>query len=340
MALKDLFSEINTSVRDILAMDFELTKTQSEYVPNHEDPGLTFDRGKTKKAKTIETCVLYADIRNSTMLSKQLPFKEMAKVYSIFTKSVMTIAEFYGGVVRNIIGDRVMVVFPQKNCFENAVDTAIAINTASSKIIAKHCDGITFSCGIGIDYGQKLVVKAGIPKHDPERSNYKNLIWISDSANIASKLTDIANKEIVQKMFRVTYNPINWMRFSGLSGLLARFGGSRLQPNVREPLYFSHQETKEITAEDFADKISMLDSGSYYFSDGDLKQFTKFEKKVKAAPILITEKVFEEYRKLNPQREAISKGWWSTQNVTIKEYTGKVYGANLVFQSTIDQLGI
>ena len=138
-------------------MGFELTKTQSDYVPNHEDPGLTFEAGQTKKAKSIETCVLYADIRNSTMLSKTEPPEQMARLYTAFTKSIMTIAEYHGGVIRNIIGDRVMVLFPQKNCFQNAVDTAISINTVSNKIIDKHFSKIPFKCGIGIDYGEKLV---------------------------------------------------------------------------------------------------------------------------------------------------------------------------------------
>src|SRR5580704_8211466 len=209
MASTDFLSSINNDIKDIIKMDFELTKTQSDYVPSHEDPGLTFEPGRTKKAKTIETCVLYADIRNSTMLSKTNPRKEMAKLYTAFVKSVLTIAEHHGGVIRNIVGDRVMVVFPQKNCFKNAVDTAISISTISSYIIAKHFQSMNFKCGIGIDFGEKLVVKAGIPKQDRERASYKNLIWISDSANIASKLTDVANKEIIKTMFKVIYNPTN-----------------------------------------------------------------------------------------------------------------------------------
>ncbi len=337
MAIKELLIDVNESVKDLVRMDFELVKTQSEYVPNHEDPGLTFEAGKAKRAKTIETCVLYADIRNSTMLSRTKPAKQMARLYTAFTKGVLTVAEYHGGVIRNIIGDRVMVVFPEKNCFQNAIDTAVSINTVASKIINKHFTDIDFKCGVGIDYGEKLVIKAGIPKQDRERANYKNLIWISNSANVASKLTDVANKEIVQKMFRVTYHPLNWRKVSPPQGTSA-FGLLAGNPGntTNEPLYFPTIETKEITAEEFTDRFDMLDSGAYFFYGGKIIRFEKFDKKRTPSPILVTEKVFNEYKRINPDRNEIKKGWWTAQDVPIKEYSGTVYGCDLTWTISDD----
>lgn len=337
MAIKDILLEINSDVKDILKMDFELTKTQSDYVPNHEDPGLTFESGQVKRAKTIETCVLYVDIRNSTILSKSKPKKEMAKLYTAFTKSVLNIAEYHGGVIRNIIGDRVMVIFPEKNCFKTAIDTAISINSVSQKILNKHFSGFDFKCGIGIDYGEKLVIKAGIPKQDKERANYKNLIWISNSANIASKLTDIANKEIVKTMFRITYNPVNInaiLPFPNLGSRIILPVGNRNSTN--EPYYLPNEVTKELSAEEFSNKFDMLESGSLYFSDGKLLRLKKFEKKITSKPILVSEKVFSEYKALNPNNDEFTKGWWTVQDVSIKEYSGKIYGCNLTW--SIDEV--
>jgi class 3 adenylate cyclase len=322
MAIKDLLLEINADVKDILSMGFELTKTQSDYVPNHEDSGLTFESGQTKKAKTIETCVLYADIRNSTVLSQSKPQKEMARLYTAFTKSVMTVAEYHGGVIRNIIGDRVMVIFPQKNCFQSAIDTAISINTVSSNIINKHFNGIDFKCGIGIDFGEKLVIKAGIPKQDKERANYKNLIWISNSANIASKLTDVANKEIIKKMYRITYNPINWSSYM-------RMVPVPINSSTTKELYLSSETTKEISAEEFADKMNIQEGGGYTYFDGRLLSFEKLEKKINSSPILVSSRVFTEYKKLDPNKEEFMQNWWTDQDVFIKEYSEKVYGCNL-----------
>ena len=47
-------------------------------------------------------------------------------------------------------------------------------------------------------------IKTGIIKQGKEASSYKNLIWIGRPANIASRLTDIANKELSETIFRVT----------------------------------------------------------------------------------------------------------------------------------------
>lgn len=331
MAIKDLLIDINSDVKDVLKMDFELTKTQNDYVPNHEDPGLTFETGKAKKAKTIETCVLYVDIRNSTSLSKTKPKQMMARLYTAFTKSVLNIAEYHGGVVRNIIGDRVMVLFPEKNCFVNAIDTAISINTVSANIINKHFSGFNFTCGIGIDYGEKLVIKAGIPKQDKERANYKNLIWISNSANIASKLTDVANKELVKKVIRVTQKPINPKKFIFNGGI--NFGSlsvpSWTNDNPNEPLYLTKIETVDLSPEQFADRITLLESGELFATGGKLISVEKIEKKIKTTPILVSEKVFSEYKKLNPNRDSILKGWWTSQDISLNDYSGEVYGCDL-----------
>lgn len=209
MAIVDLIKEIDGVVVDVLQKEFEVTKSQGHLVPGYEDPALSFERGAKKKAKTISTCVLYADIRNSTTLSHQFSAEKMARLYTAFTKSLLLIAEHHGGVVRNIIGDRVMMVFPQKDCFKNAIEAAASINTVAHKVISKRFPELNFSCGIGIDYGEMLIVKAGIPKQEPERTNYKNLIWIGKPANIASKLTDVANKTVKKVSYKVSYYPYN-----------------------------------------------------------------------------------------------------------------------------------
>ncbi|MCC6753997.1 MAG: adenylate/guanylate cyclase domain-containing protein [Saprospiraceae bacterium] len=319
------------SVKDIIKMGFELTKTQSNNVPNHEDPGLTFESGQIKKGKIIKTCVLYADIRNSTLLSKTHSSEQMARLYTAFTKSMMNIAEYHGGVIRNIIGDRVMIVFPESNCFQNAIDTAVSINTVSSKIINRLFTDIEFKCGIGIDYGEKFVVKAGIPKQDKERANYKNLIWISNSANIASKLTDIANKVMIQNMFRVTYNPRNFLFLSPLRRLLNRNAGlNYLSEN--EPRYLPNEEIKEVTSEEFIEKFDMLTGGSLYYTDGNLIKFEKFDKKIITSAILVSDQVYQEYKKIDPKKEEFTNGWWKIQDTAIKEYTKKIYGCDMVWK--------
>ncbi len=341
MALKDLFIEINEDVKDLVKMGFELTQTQSDFVPNDEDPGLTFESGKVKKAKLIETCILYADIRNSTELSKTHSKEVMARLYSAFVSSVSYIAQHHGGIVRNIIGDRVMVVFPNKNCFTNAVDTAISINTISSRIIDKHFKGFDFKVGIGIDFGEMKVIKTGISKQGKERATHKNLVWIGNAANIASKLTDVANKETVKTIFRVTRHPSNpkaWRR-KGSTGFLS-FGLGDFERVPNEPLELSTIEVVDMTPEEFANSIFQYSGdGSLTTLNGKMLKFEKKEIKHKGDPILMTQAVWQGYAKANPTRKDITEKMWSYQDLIVKEYSGKIIGSG-IYWSVINEIAL
>lgn len=325
MAIKDLLSTINEDVKDLVKMGFELTQTQGEYVPHYDDPGLTFERGLNKKAKLIETCVLYADIRNSTELSRTKSREVMARLYTAFVKSLIYIADYHGGSVRNIIGDRVMIVFPHNNCFTNAVDAAVSINTISSYIIDKHFRGFDFKVGIGIDYGEMKVIKAGIPKQDKERTTYKNLVWIGNAANIASKLTDIANKEITETFYRVRRHPINPYKF-GLA-YLPLFDNRPKRAD--EPLHLSTIETVDLSPEQFADTIRMLENGNIFTVNGEMLSFEKKDIKSKTEPILMSQQVWQEFKKANPTRGSVLNNNWTTQNAKVKEYGGTIIGGDL-----------
>ena len=71
MATKAFLEEINSDVKDIINTKFEFSTTDALLVPSYEDASLTFENGATKKGKTIETSVLYVDIRNSVSLNNQ-----------------------------------------------------------------------------------------------------------------------------------------------------------------------------------------------------------------------------------------------------------------------------
>jgi adenylate cyclase len=341
MALKDILTEINEDVKDIVRMGFELTQTQGDYVPNDEDPGLTFESGKAKKAKLIETCILYADIRNSTELSKTHSKEVMARLYTAFVSSVSYIAHHHGGIIRNIIGDRVMVVFPNRNCFTNAVDTAISINTISSRIIDKHFKGFDFKVGIGIDYGEMKVIKTGISKQGKERTAHKNLVWIGNAANIASKLTDVANKEILKTIYRVKRNPINPKAFrpKTIGGMFPVPLLGQLESVPGQPLHLTTIETVDLTPEEFADTIRQSDNQNIFTVSGKMLSFEKKEIKSKGDPILMTQVVWQGYVKANPTRKDVTEKMWSYQDVNVKEYSGKIIGSG-IYWLVINEIAI
>lgn len=95
-----------------------------------------------------------------------------------------------------------MVVFSPDQCFTRAVFCAVTINHIA-KLINKKFDNFEFKCGIGIDYGKLNVMKVGIKKKGAENDDNKGLVWVGYPANFASRLTDCANKEFIDTIYKV-----------------------------------------------------------------------------------------------------------------------------------------
>ena len=117
MALKDFLKELDDEVKTVNSSEFEVEIIETNFVPSSSDPSITYDNSDTnkKKCKRLESCVLYVDIRGSAQISAERRPKTLAKMYSSFIRSMIACGRYYGGHVRNIIGDRVMVVFDKEN---------------------------------------------------------------------------------------------------------------------------------------------------------------------------------------------------------------------------------
>lgn len=302
---KKIIDKVSDEVKDIFDTEFEFPKTET--VPNVDDTDLTYANGETKKGKEISTCVLFVDIRNSVALNQESYTKTMGRIYTSFTKSVLRAAAHCGGYVRNIIGDRVMVVFPVENCFQNAVDCAITINHIVQYVINPKVKDHDFSCGIGVDYGTMRCIKVGVEKHGTENSDNKNLVWIGRPANMASRLCDNANKEVqLFKVLHVVYEP----KFS-----LA-------QPQS----LFGNLERKEKTEALTAEQITEIILRSGYSSILSVEKEGKPEKR---NPILLSKDVYDGFKKACPNYNSVKKGMWKRDTRSIRDVTFPVYGADL-----------
>lgn len=157
MSLVDFLRELDEEVQAVNSSDFEVEIIETNFVPSFSDTNITYDNLDTqkKKCKRLESCVLYVDIRGSAKISAERKPKTLAKIYSSFVRTMLACARYYGGHVRNIIGDRVMVVFDKQDCFTKAVDTAILMNSVCKHILNNRIKSFEFSAGIGIDYGKQ-----------------------------------------------------------------------------------------------------------------------------------------------------------------------------------------
>lgn len=329
MAVKNILEEIERDVMDVTKTNFVHNETR--VVPNAGDSDLTYERGKEKKGKKIETCVLYVDIRNSVALTEKHHTQTMGRIYTAFTKAVLKVARHHNGHTRNIIGDRVMIVFPSIDCYTNAIDCAISINHISRHIINKHFTAVDFKCGIGIDFGELRVIKVGIQRNGTENGENKGLVWVGYPANIASRLTDVANKKVEETYFDVTRNPINPRALSHIIGFTPFFGGSLSNYDPKAPFYLSTVEKVEMTPEEFANSIGQYSSGELFTSGGKLIKFEKKTRFFTYPNILMTDAVYRGFKAANPTRKCIVNNYWTEQKHNIKNVDGKIYGGGVIW---------
>ncbi len=318
MNRKDFFVKITSIIDDWKNTTF--TFYPKDYVPGLDDKNLTYGNGEEKKGVEINTCVLFVDIRNSVQLTKDKQIRTMGKIYSVFTHCVLLAAQNEGGYVRNIIGDRVMVVFPPDNCFKNAVFCAITINHVAS-LINKKFDNFEFNCGIGIDYGKLSVMKVGIQKKGDENDDNKGLVWVGYPANFASRLTDCANKE-----FTDIYYSVDGMFFE-----FHPFQSSIL--GFRQSGYY--RKTKRFTAEELASNLNISQSGqNIHLATCDMVySINRVEEKYKYKGILLSDKVYKEYAKASPNAKDIVNEdiKWKKQTRKIRDIDFDVWGNDLIW---------
>lgn len=310
--MSDLRDELSDEVGTILSNAFTINVTDTAVVPHSSDGAITFPNldAKTQSCKLIDTCVLYIDIRRSTELSIQHRPKTVAKLYSAFVRAMTKCARHYGGHVRGIIGDRVMVLFDCDDCFGKAVDCAILMNATAKYVINKHFKQNEVKCGIGIDAGRMLVTKTGFRRRGVEQHNYKNLVWLGRPANVASKLTDIANKSsegLSLDQMGVGYeNPLTgelvwnyeWPN-NFVKALKPNYIGGIAHEN---PRYQSHFHTT-----------------------------TYHQTRPRTPPILMTAPVYNGFKAARPADDSITNGWFKRIAIEVPGYTGDVWGGDVIF---------
>lgn len=324
MPVEPVLKDIEQDIQDVAKTEFDYVSTID--VPRQSDPQLTYEIGKKKVGKKIETCVLYVDIRNSVELTEKHHTQTMGRIYSAFTKGILKVARHHSGHIRNIIGDRIMIVFPVANCFTNAIDCAISINHIASKIISVAFPGVDFKCGIGIDFGELRVIKVGTQRRGHEHPENRGLVWAGYPANIASRLTDVANKTFDETLYKVTYNPINPIHLPGMMSLSSIFGYK--EPKNEEPYYLNKIEEKTMSEIEFARSISSVTPGELYLIGGKFIKMEKVKRKTVFKEILITEEVYKGFKNDNPSRA----NSWTVQEGEIKNVYSKIYGASLIWK--------
>lgn len=312
MDIQELEQLINEEVKIIHSASFNIEVIDTDTVPAHDDQNITYANfGKqTKKVKKLATCILYIDIRKSTKISLQNDAETMVKLYTSFTRSMIKIAEFHGGKVRAIIGDRIMVVFDYITCGQQSIKTALAMNKIAKTVLNRHFKEAHIRCGIGIDCGEVLVTKCGVIKHSSDNVHYKELTWSGSVANTASKLTDVANSsEFSSKIIEGAKVGFNIPNFLG--------GGLR----------WEFQPTKKVI-EDLKEGVtysSIINHPNNSFSTLFYATQTKTDY-ISFPPILLTEAVLNDTLNEEGGADYLKSIMYNEIKTKIDGVTGKIFG--------------
>lgn len=141
------------------------------------------------------TCV-FMDIRDSSALPAKYKRPTVGKIYrSYISESVALLNSRSGCKEVNIDGDAVWGVFSTP--YKPDVDDAFAAAASLSSVVdilncrfskkAAHISPI--KVGIGIEYGRALMIQAGY-----KGSGIKEVVWMGDTVNQASKLCSYGNQ--------------------------------------------------------------------------------------------------------------------------------------------------
>ncbi len=188
----------------------------------------------------------------------------------------------------------------------------------------------SFKTGIGIDYGEMLILKTGIQKRHEEQSEYKNLVWVGDTANIASKLTDFSSKEYNSPTYKITYEYTHFEKI--LKGYKASQSSNPLLDSLlgitpkMEPDYEFKYETRASTivlsSDDFNKHVKI--QAEWKYNDKKIKTIEKIEQTGTTSSILMSGKVFTEFKKAVPTSPFL-------KTFTLKQYPNAPYTGSSIY---------
>lgn len=189
--------DLTNKVRDYLSGDYEIVETKG--IPSVDNVS------HGKKAKKIMLCAFSIDLRKSSDLLFQHQKQTAGKIHKAFLAVASSVVLKYGGKIRSFQGDSILVFWPAnlKSQIMDAVKAAMVIKWfLSSKLSSLFEKYSKLDYGIGIDWGEVFIVRAGISRD----SNNNDLVFIGKCVNLA---VAIANQAKAPKNIEVSLSVYN-----------------------------------------------------------------------------------------------------------------------------------
>ena len=144
------------------------------------------------EAKEFGLAVMHVDMNNFKKLSGKLSNENKLRLLNIYLSELTHVIRDYDGFIEKYVGDGITALFGVKKNKEQAVADAVCcgltILTEIYYTINKYLKSIglpTFSCSIGIDYGDIWVARAGV-------QGMNQLTLVGNEVSIAKQLEEFA----------------------------------------------------------------------------------------------------------------------------------------------------
>jgi adenylate cyclase len=173
--------DLDAKIKDYMSGDYEIVKTET--IPSPENVAFG------KKAYKIKLTAFCIDLRKSTDLLTVHNKETCGKIHKSYLTIASRIITENGGQLRSFNGDSVLAFFPAKfqRDIENAVGTAFQLKWALDIKFSKYFEEYSkIDFGIGIDWGDVYIVRAGLPKND----NNNDLVFLGMCVNYASMIAN------------------------------------------------------------------------------------------------------------------------------------------------------
>lgn len=184
-------NELHLLQQDLAQTNQQLEFILQHYVPREVSKGLLEKRITPELGGELrEVTVLFADLRNFTSTSEQIPPRQLVEMLHIYLNLASEAIADAGGVVVNYMGDAVMAVFnaptPQAEHALSAVRAGLIMQLKASQHHAMQPQDMpSMFFGVGINTGLAVMGNIGAQWHYQYTA-------IGDSVNVASRICSYA----------------------------------------------------------------------------------------------------------------------------------------------------
>ncbi len=192
--------DLRNKVKDYLSGDYDIKEMKGIPTVDNVSHG--------KKAKKIKLCAFSIDLRKSSDLLLHHQKQTAGKIHKSFLAVASTVVLKYGGKIRSFQGDSILVFWPAnfKSQIMNAVRAAMEIKWFLSKEFENLFGKYTkLDYGIGIDWGEVYVIRAGISRD----SNNNDLVFIGKCVNFAVAIANLARSPSNIEVSTLVYNNLD-----------------------------------------------------------------------------------------------------------------------------------